>query len=80
MSKAALKLVPPAELSLTDLLVAVEIEHFLTGESDGSVVLNALYGEALNEPIPERLLALVRGTDAPSSAPVLQEVCAAAAS
>ena len=78
MSKAALKLVPPAEDSLSDLLVAVEIERFLTGESDGHTVLNALYGEVLNEPVPERLLAVLQGEAAPPAVSLVTEACDAA--
>jgi hypothetical protein len=37
-----------------------EIERFLNGESDGQVLLNALYGDVVDEPIPERLLAVLR--------------------
>ncbi len=39
---------------------ALEIERFLTGESDGSVLFHALYGAVADEPIPERLLAVLR--------------------
>jgi len=43
-----------------ELSVVREIERFLDGESDGHVLLNALYGDVLDEPIPERLLATLR--------------------
>ncbi len=39
---------------------AVEIERFLDGESDGGVLFHALYGSVADEPIPERLLAVLR--------------------
>ncbi len=53
---------------------AQEIERFLDGESDGSILFHALYDAIADEPIPERLLAVVRGcVDAPDCAP-----CAAA--
>jgi len=39
---------------------AVEIERFLDGESDGGVLFHALYGAVADEPIPERLLAVLR--------------------
>jgi hypothetical protein len=42
------------------LSVGREIERFLDGKSDGHLLFNALYGEALDEPIPERLLATLR--------------------
>ena len=39
---------------------ATEIERFLDGDSDGSVLFHALYGSVVDEPIPERLLAVLR--------------------
>jgi len=36
------------------------IRAFLNGESHGEDVLGALYGGAANEPIPERLRALIK--------------------
>jgi hypothetical protein len=53
---------------------AVEIERFLDGETDGSVLLHALYGSVADEPIPKRLLAVLRDcSDEPEIVP-----CAAA--
>ena len=43
-----------------ELSVGKEIERFLDGRSDGQILLNALYGDVLDEPIPERLLATLR--------------------
>ena len=43
-----------------DLSVGREIERFLDGRSDGHLLLNALYGDVLDEPVPERLLATLR--------------------
>jgi hypothetical protein len=43
-----------------ELSVGREIERFLDGESDGQILLNALYGDVLDEPVPERLLATLR--------------------
>jgi len=45
---------------LLDLAIAVEIDNFLCGNSDGAPLFQALYGAAANEPIPERLLAVLR--------------------
>ena len=45
---------------LETLLVTVEIERFLSGESDGEMLLHALYGAVVLEPVPERLTAVVR--------------------
>ena len=42
-------------------LVEQEILDFLSGESDGAELFQALYGAALDEPIPPAMLALVRG-------------------
>jgi hypothetical protein len=64
-----------AEIS-SGVSTAVEIERFLDGETDGGVVLNALYGSVADEPIPERLLAVLR--DCPDDSELLP--CAAAAS
>ena len=55
---------------------AMEIERFLDGDSDGGVLFHALYGSVVDEPIPERLLAVLRGcSDEAEASP-----CAAAAS
>ena len=43
-----------------ELSVDREIARFLDGESNGHALLNALYGDVLDEPIPERLLATLR--------------------
>ena len=40
--------------------LSLEIERFVNGESSGAPLLQALYGAVMDEPIPERLLALVR--------------------
>jgi hypothetical protein len=49
-----------AEKDLVNLTVAVEIERFLSGASDGSALFQALYGGVADEPVPQRLVALVR--------------------
>jgi hypothetical protein len=36
------------------------IRAFLSGESHGEDVLGALYGDVVNEPVPERLRALIK--------------------
>jgi len=38
----------------------LRIRAFLAGESDGEDVLNALYGAALHEPVPQRLRDLLK--------------------
>ena len=37
-----------------------EIRDFLTGKTDGEDLLHALYDHVLDEPVPERLRALLR--------------------
>ena len=68
------------ETDLAALTLTVELERFLAGESDGGLLFQALYGEVVDEPIPERLLAVVRqdcvDVTTPVDAPLL---CAAAA-
>ena len=36
------------------------IRAFLAGETDGADVLDALYGAAMDEPVPQRLLDLLK--------------------
>jgi hypothetical protein len=55
---------------------ATEIERFVDGDSDGGVLFHALYGSVADEPIPERLLAVLRDCSDESEA----LPCAAAAS
>jgi hypothetical protein len=38
-----------------------EIRDFLAGRTDGEVLLHALYDHVLDEAVPERLRALLRG-------------------
>ncbi len=42
------------------LAVEQEIERFLSGETDGAPLFHALYGDVADEPVPERLLAILR--------------------
>ena len=42
-------------------VVDLAIRRFLDGKDDGHALFEALYGAALDEPIPEHLLSLVRG-------------------
>jgi hypothetical protein len=53
---------------------AMEIERFLDGETDGGVLFQALYGPVADEPVPERLLAVLR--NCPDEAEIVP--CAAA--
>jgi len=45
---------------LEKLLVAVEIERFVNGDSDGALLFQELYGGTADEPIPERLMSVLR--------------------
>jgi hypothetical protein len=57
------------EKELTNLTVAVEIERLLSGASDGAALFQALYGAVADEPVPERLLAVVRECCEPAIEP-----------
>jgi hypothetical protein len=50
----------PAILDDLDAMIDRKIRSFLTGNSDGSQVLEALYGETIDDPVPMRLTALLR--------------------
>lgn len=49
-----------SETAAPELPVDLEIRRFLNGESDGGPLFQALYGDLLDEPIPDHLLAIVR--------------------
>jgi hypothetical protein len=58
---AALRAVEVLEFEMEAALpVSMQIERFLDGESDGGPLFQALYGAVEDEPVPERLLAIVR--------------------
>jgi hypothetical protein len=48
------------ETTFRELPVRDEIERFLSGETDGGALFEALYGTIGDEPIPERFLGIVR--------------------
>jgi len=50
---------PPA-LSDLEAVIDRQIRSFLDGDSDGGELLRGLYGDAIDEPIPARLTALLR--------------------
>jgi hypothetical protein len=50
----------PAPVDEIDGVIERAIVGFLNGETDGQVLLHALYDSPLDEPVPERMLALVR--------------------
>ena len=57
---AAPKIEVPPEVDDVDSVVDSAIRRFLDGTSDGHALFEALYGAALDEPVPEHLLAIVR--------------------
>jgi hypothetical protein len=60
MIATALALCEPLPADEIDGVVEQAILRFLNGETQGQDLFQALYGDALDEPIPERMLALVR--------------------
>ncbi len=44
-----------------DSVVENSLLRFLNGETDGRDLFQALYGDVADEPVPEKMLALVRG-------------------
>jgi hypothetical protein len=50
----------PAILDDLDAMIDRDIRRFLAGNSDGSKLLEALYGETIDEPVPTRLTVLLR--------------------
>jgi hypothetical protein len=63
MSTAVVSLAAAAyELDLQDAAaVDLEIRRFVTGQTNGGAVLEALYGDVVDEPVPAALLQLLRG-------------------
>lgn len=52
---------PPPRVTGAMSSVDRDICDFLDGKNDGEKVLQALYDHVLDEPIPERLLAVLKG-------------------
>jgi hypothetical protein len=50
----------PASLNELDAAIDRQIRSFLNGDDDGHELLEGLYGDIVDEPIPERLIALLR--------------------
>jgi hypothetical protein len=50
----------PTALSDLDAVIDRQIRAFLDGDSDGSELLRGLYDDAIDEPIPGRLVVLLR--------------------
>jgi hypothetical protein len=58
------------QTDLENLAEAVEIERFVNGESNGAVLFQRLFGAVAEEPIPERLLAVIGMSAAGKTAPI----------
>jgi hypothetical protein len=58
---AATALAADAFETETEFSIATQIKEFLTGASDGGPLFEILYGKLDDEPVPEHLLAIVRG-------------------
>lgn len=50
----------PAALSDLDAAIDCQIRSFLNGDSDGHELLQGLYNDPIDEPVPARLTALLR--------------------
>jgi len=50
----------PPEPQIVRYSVDQDIRDFLAGKNDGEELLHALYDHVLDEPVPERLRALLR--------------------
>ncbi len=61
----AAAVIPLPQTETTDdmealLPIATQIDRFLSGQSDGRALFEALYGDLADEPVPQHLLDLVR--------------------
>jgi hypothetical protein len=51
----------PFDLELESTLpISLQLARFLDGDTNGHSLLNALYGRVASEPVPDRLLAILR--------------------
>jgi hypothetical protein len=60
MTATALAQIEPLPADEMDGIVERAILRFLNSETNGEELFQALYGAPLDEPVPARLLALVR--------------------
>lgn len=51
---------PPISIKVPSCPVDREIRDFIAGKNDGEDLLHTLYDHILDEPVPERFLALLR--------------------
>lgn len=61
MYLAAIKCRPDIEPRFAGSSTDREIREFLAGKNDGEDLLHAIYDDVLDEPVPARLLAVLRG-------------------
>ena len=52
---------PPQPVPARDPAVDAQIRDFLAGKDNGENLLHALYDHVLDEPVPEHLLAVIKG-------------------
>lgn len=52
---------PPQPLPAALASVDTQIRDFVAGKNDGENLLHALYDNVLDEPVPQRLLAVLKG-------------------
>lgn len=60
MNLAVKRYCPPTRFKVLSCPVDREIRDFVVGKSDGEDLLHAIYDHVLDEPVPERLLALLK--------------------
>jgi hypothetical protein len=60
MNLAVKRYCPPTRFKVPNCPVDREIRDFFAGKSDGKDLLHAIYDHVLDEPVPERLLALLK--------------------
>ena len=52
---------PPQPAPAAPRSIDAEIRDFVAGKNDGENLLHTLYDHVLDEPVPERLLAVLKG-------------------
>lgn len=52
---------PPQPVAAAFPSADAEIRDFVAGKNDGENLLHTLYDHVLDEPVPERLLAVLKG-------------------
>jgi hypothetical protein len=60
LKTAVAEIALPAALRDLEASIDWQIRSFLNGDDDGRELLQGLYGDAVDEPVPARLAALLR--------------------